>query len=126
MVKVPRASLPHNSRRCTCLPALDEGMNGEESTAVPSEGSSTSSSEIPNAALVEAAGAVTEPGGKGNGVGGTAVDLAKGIAFETPKPKDVATREDDEEGSEAKKVTVPRFFVVSVHPRARCFLRSSG
>lgn len=107
MFKVPRASLQYNSRWCTCLPALDEGMNGEESTAVPSEGSSASSSETYNAALVEAAGAVTEPGGEGNGVGGIAVDLAKGIAFETPKPKDLTMGEDDEEGSEAKKVTVP-------------------
>lgn len=90
-------------------------MNGEESTAVPPEGSSTSYSETNNAALVEAAGAVIEPGGKDNGVGGMAVDLAKGITFETPKPKDVATGEDDEEGSEAKKVTVPRtLFVVAV------------
>ena len=104
--KVSKQIFTCSTRRQSLLRAFGESSDAEDSTAAPSETSSSSVDTVA-AALAEATGDVTAAGSDGAGNGGAEVDLAKGIAFKTPEPKE-GNMEEDGDGSEAKKVTVPR------------------
>ncbi|CAM9901509.1 unnamed protein product [Ascophyllum nodosum] len=102
--KVSKQIFTCSTRRQSLLRAFGESSDAEDSTAAPSETSSSS-----------AAGDVTAAGSDGAGNGGAEVDLAKGIAFKTPEPKE-GNMEEDGDGSEAKKLRVILYTVLSLVP----------
>lgn len=98
-------ALPRRGRRRSCLGAAGDASGGEESAPASAPASETSSvaSGSSAEALVNSVGDVTAPADAiSGGVAGAGLDLAKGIAFEAPKPK--AGGAEVEEESESKKV----------------------
>lgn len=98
--------LPSRTHRCSRLGAAEDASGGEESAQASEKPSAATGSSAE--ALVNSVGDVTAPASNADaavaagGAAGAGVDLAKGIAFEAPKPK--AGETEVEEESESKKV----------------------
>ena len=99
-------ALPRGERRRSCLGAAGGALSEEESAPASEKPSVAPGSSAET--LENSVGDVTAPadpvGGSGSGAAGASLDLAKGIAFEAPKPKTGGLEMEEE--SESKKVRV--------------------